>query len=146
MSRKIKHYNLEFFKLPEKQTLGKKQPFDLKYKSMKKQVFNPYLPLYEYTPDCEPHVFGDRLYVYGSHDRYGAFPFCHNNYVTYSTPINDLSDWRFEGEIFDKKEGPHNRKGKKDLYAPDVTQGKDGKFYLYYSLAWGGNNWRGRIE
>lgn len=138
MSRKIKHYNLEFFKLPEKQTLGKRQPFDLKYKSMKKQVFNPYLPLYEYTPDCEPHVFGDRLYVYGSHDRYGAFPFCHNNYVTYSTPINDLSDWRFEGEIFDKKEDPHNRKGKKDLYAPDVTQGKDGKFYLYYSLAWGG--------
>lgn len=106
---------------------------------MKKQVFNPYLPLYEYTPDCEPHVFDGRIYVYGSHDRYGAFNFCHNNYVTYSAPISDLSDWRYEGEIFDKKEDPSNRKGKLDLYAPDVTRGPDGKYYLYYSLAWEGN-------
>ena len=36
---------------------------------MKKQVFNPYLPLYEYIPDGEPHVFDGRLYIYGSHDR-----------------------------------------------------------------------------
>ena len=36
---------------------------------MKKQVFNPYLPSYEYVPDGEPYVFGDRLYVYGSHDK-----------------------------------------------------------------------------
>ena len=30
---------------------------------MKKQVFNPYLPLYEYIPDGEPHVYNNRLYV-----------------------------------------------------------------------------------
>ncbi len=105
---------------------------------MKKQVFNPYLPLYEYTPDCEPHIFNNRLYVYGSHDCYSEFPFSHNNYVTWSAPLDDLSDWRFEGEIFDKKEDPFNRDGKLDLYAPDVTQGPNGKFYLYYSLAWQG--------
>ena len=29
------------------------------------QVFNPYLPSWEYVPDGEPHVFGDRVYVYG---------------------------------------------------------------------------------
>ena len=34
-----------------------------------KQIFNPYLPSYEYIPDGEPHIFGDRLYIYGSHDR-----------------------------------------------------------------------------
>ena len=34
-----------------------------------KQIFNPYLPLNEYIPDGEPHVFGDRVYVYGSHDK-----------------------------------------------------------------------------
>ena len=34
-----------------------------------KQVFNPYLPSWEYVPDGEPHVFQNRLYVYGSHDR-----------------------------------------------------------------------------
>ena len=26
---------------------------------MKKQIFNPYLPSYEYVPDGEPHVFLD---------------------------------------------------------------------------------------
>lgn len=30
-----------------------------------KQVYNPYLPLWEYVPDGEPHVFGDRVYLYG---------------------------------------------------------------------------------
>ena len=34
-----------------------------KYMS-KKQAMNPYLPLWEYVPDGEPRVFGDRLYVY----------------------------------------------------------------------------------
>ena len=37
-----------------------------------KQVFNPYLPAGEYIPDGEPHVFGNRVYVYGSHDRFNA--------------------------------------------------------------------------
>lgn len=27
---------------------------------MKQQVFNPYLPSWEYIPDGEPYVFGDR--------------------------------------------------------------------------------------
>ena len=33
---------------------------------------NPYLPQWEYIPDGEPRVFGDRVYVYGSHDKAGA--------------------------------------------------------------------------
>ena len=103
---------------------------------MKKQVTNPYLPLYEYTPDCEPHVFNGRLYVYGSHDQYGAFAFCHNSYVTWSAPLDDLSDWRYEGVILDKREDPDNKNGKMDLYAPDVTQGPDKKFYIYYAYSW----------
>ena len=28
------------------------------------QVFNPYLPEWEYIPDGEPYVIGDRVYVY----------------------------------------------------------------------------------
>ena len=103
---------------------------------MKKQVYNPYLPLYEYTPDCEPHVFNGRVYVYGSHDQYGAFQFCHNSYVTWSAPLDDLSDWRYEGVILDRAEDPDNKKGKMDLYAPDTTQGPDGKFYIYYAYDW----------
>ena len=29
---------------------------------------NPILPLNEYVPDVEAHVFGNRVYLYGSHD------------------------------------------------------------------------------
>ena len=43
---------------------------------MKKQAYNPYLPLNEYVPDGESHVFGDRLYVYGSHDLAGGERYC----------------------------------------------------------------------
>ena len=31
----------------------------------KTPAFNPYLPSWEYIPDGEPYVFGDRVYVYG---------------------------------------------------------------------------------
>lgn len=31
---------------------------------MKKQAVNPFLPSYEYIPDGEPYVFGDRVYIY----------------------------------------------------------------------------------
>lgn len=103
---------------------------------MKKQVYNPYLPLYEYTPDCEPHIFENRLYVYGSHDKFGAFQFCHNNYVTWSAPLDDLSSWRFEGEILDKKEDVDSKNGKYDLYAPDCACGPDGNYYIYYAYDW----------
>lgn len=43
-------------------------------------------------PNGEPHVFGDRVYVYGSHDAFGAPIFCVNDYVCWSAPVNDLSD------------------------------------------------------
>lgn len=67
---------------------------------MKKQAFNPYLPSYEYVPDGEPYVFGDRLYVYGSHDAFGGKGFCVNDYVCYSASVDDLGDWRYEGIIY----------------------------------------------
>ena len=52
----------------------------------KKQVFNPFLPLNEYIPDGEPHVFGDRVYLYGSHDHEGGYTFCMDDYTVYSAP------------------------------------------------------------
>ena len=101
---------------------------------MKQQVFNPYLPSWEYVPDGEPHVFGDRVYVYGSHDSFRAPIFCVNDYVCWSAPVDDLSDWRFEGVIYRKKNDPSNKLGLRSLYAPDVTQGPDGRYYLYYAF------------
>ncbi len=101
---------------------------------MKQQAVNPYLPSWEYIPDGEPYVFGDRVYVYGSHDKFGAPIFCVNHYVCWSAPIDDLSDWKLEGEIYRKEQDPHNKWGLHLLFAPDVTQGVDGRYYLYYAF------------
>ncbi len=103
---------------------------------MKNQVFNPYLPSFEYVPDGEPKVFGNRLYVFGSHARFGGHGFCLHDYVCWSTPLEDLSQWRFEGVIYRKDQDPENPKGRLAMFAPDVAEGPDGRFYLYYALAW----------
>lgn len=101
---------------------------------MKTQAFNPYLPLHEYIPDGEPYVFGDRVYVYGSHDLYNGCVFCMGDYMGWSASLSDLGAWRCEGVIYDKTEDPLNRDGRMCLYAPDVTVGPDGRYYLYYVL------------
>jgi len=95
---------------------------------------NPYLPSWEYVPDGEPHVFEGRVYVYGSHDRFAGHAYCLNDYVCWSAPEGDLSDWRYEGEIYRKTDDPENADGSMCLYAPDVTRGPDGRYYLYYVL------------
>ncbi|MGM0523266.1 MAG: family 43 glycosylhydrolase, partial [Bacillota bacterium] len=99
-----------------------------------KQAVNPYLPSWEYIPDAEPHVFGDRVYIYGSHDKFNGHVYCLNDYVCYSAPVDDLADWRYEGVIYKKQQDPLNPDGAMCLYAPDVTIGPDGRYYLYYVL------------
>ncbi len=118
---------------------------------MKKPAFNPYLPSWEFVPDGEPHVFGDRLYIYGSHDQPKGSTFCPGDYVVWSAPVDDLSDWRYEGVSYRKDQDPINGAPYDGiplvldpflsqmelphlLYAPDVAQGPDGRYYLYYSL------------
>ena len=120
----------------------------------KKQCFNPYLPLEEYIPDGEPHQFGDRVYIFGSHDKEGGETFCMLNYVTWSAPAGDLTDWRYEGVIYRADQDPqYGTKipsvqlagGNADtsamentyryMYAPDVVEGPDGRYYLYYSMS-----------
>lgn len=118
---------------------------------MKHQAYNPYLPFWETVPDAEPHVFGDRLYIYGSHDKMAGESFCVQDYVCWSAPVNDLADWRYEGVIYKKAQDPLNgapyegklpeyqlapwdELGKLIMQAPDVVQGPDGRYYLYYAL------------
>lgn len=67
---------------------------------------NPYLPLWEYIPDGEPYVFGDpdkpgemRVYVYGSHDSLKKM-YCGREQVVWSAPVNDLTNWRYDGIIY----------------------------------------------
>lgn len=125
-----------------------------------KQIYNPYLPSYEYIPDGEPHVFDGRIYIYGSHDRFDGADFCLNDYVSYSADVHDLTDWRYEGVIYKSIQDPRNQNipvdapeakpgfcakadfepkdlnapGIHPMFAPDVVRGLDGKYYLYYCL------------
>lgn len=103
---------------------------------MIRQAMNPFLPLDEYIPDGEPHVFGERIYLYGSHDTEGGTRYCpEENYVCWSAPVSDLTDWKYEGIIFDARQNPGYVEGaENDLYAPDVVQGNDGRYYLYYNM------------
>ncbi len=100
----------------------------------KRQAFNPYMPSWEYVPDGEPHVFGDRVYVYGSHDFFDGAVFCMGDYICWSAPVDDLKAWKYEGVIYHRDDDPVNRDGHMCLYAPDVTKGPDGRYYIYYVL------------
>lgn len=94
---------------------------------------NPILPLYEYIPDGEPHVFGDRVYLYGSHDRARSDRFCVQDYTVWSAPIDDLSKWTNHGVTYKKIQDPRSASDRQvDYYAPDCVRGNDGRYYLYY--------------
>lgn len=106
---------------------------------MEQQVFNPYLPSYEYVPDGEPHVFGQRVYIYGSHDQFDGNAFCMKDYVCWSAPVDNLTEWKCEGVIYRKEQDRYipdaaNRR----MFAPDVQKGPDGRFYLYYAFDFSG--------
>ena len=97
---------------------------------------NPLFPLNEYVPDGEPHVFGDRVYLYGSHDEEGGTRFCTQDYTVWSAPVTDLSDWTCHGVAYKKSRDPRSREDKLvDFYAPDCVRGNDGRYYLYYFAA-----------
>lgn len=96
---------------------------------------NPILPLWEYIPDAEPRVFGNRLYLYGSHDRAGCDRFCDYKLKVWYADLDDLNNFKCSGVSFstvDKPDRPSDTKEwtQSELYAPDVAQ-KDGKYYLY---------------
>lgn len=94
---------------------------------------NPFLPLNEYIPDGEPHVFGDRVYLYGSHDKARSKRFCVQDYTVWSAPVDDLSCWVCHGVTYRKEQDLRSKPGKPvDFYAPDCVRGNDGRYYLYY--------------
>ena len=95
---------------------------------------NPYLPNWDYIPDGEPRVFGDRIYVYGSHDRKDSIDFCDYKLKVWSAPVSDPTKWVCHGDIFRSRDG-HDSPSDVDwtdelLFAPDVVE-RGGKYYLY---------------
>lgn len=92
-------------------------------------ALNPYLPLYEYIPDGEPRIFGNRLYVYGSHDYAGgALGFCPGDYMVWSAPLDDLGDWRCDGTAYRRSDCPEALTPGEAMAAPDVVKGVDGRY------------------
>ena len=94
---------------------------------------NPFLPLTEYIPDGEAHVYGDRVYLYGSHDRALSGRFCVDDYTVWSAPVDDLSSWTNHKVSYRKTQDPRSNGDRTvDFYAPDCVRGNDGRYYLYY--------------
>lgn len=96
---------------------------------------NPFLPLDTYIADGEPHVFGDRVYLFGSHDKEGGDTYCMLDYEFWSAPVGDLENWSCKGVSYSAKQDPQYGQKLKYMYAPDVVQGNDGRFYLYYCMS-----------
>jgi hypothetical protein len=96
---------------------------------------NPFLPLDEYVPDGEPHVFGDRVYLFGSHDQEGGKTYCALDYTFYSAPVEDLSNWSSKGINYRASQDPSYADDRKYMFAPDVVRGNDGRYYVYYCMS-----------
>lgn len=81
-------------------------------------------------------MFGNRVYLFGSHDKEGGDTFCMLDYEIWSAPVTDLSDWSSKGINYRAAQDPLSKKtNRKYMYAPDCVRGNDGKYYLYYSLS-----------
>ena len=91
---------------------------------------NPFLPFSTYIPDGEPKVFGDRLYLYGSYDRFGG-GYCSGCYHVVSAPLRDLTDWTDHGVSFTSDDVPWSDAM---LYAPDALFWR-GKYYLFFCMS-----------
>lgn len=110
---------------------------------------NPYLPLWEHTPDGKPRLFQDpddptgtkkRVYLIASHD-VKRDNYCSADIVAWSAPINDLTAWRYEGPVFTSYNELTNTWDR--MFAPDMVEKKiwdpanpkakgDGFVYEYY--------------
>ena len=107
---------------------------------MKHTACNPVLPVSVCIADGEPHVFGERIYLFGSHDTPGGESFCLEDYEFFSASLDNLSHWTSREINYSSKQDPLYGENARYLYAPDVVKGNDGRYYLYYCLA----GWKGK--
>lgn len=89
----------------------------------------------QFTADPSARVFGDRIYLYPSHDilaneergREGWF--CMEDYHVFSS--SDLSDWTDHGVIVSQDKVDWVRPESYAMWAPDCIE-KNGKYYFYF--------------
>ncbi len=79
----------------------------------------PFLPLNKYIPDGEPHIFGDRIYLFGSHEEAGGDTYCTLDYEFFSAVLDDLSNWSSKGINYSAKQ--------------DALYSKERSYYFIYS-------------
>lgn len=102
------------------------------------RMLNPIAPPGVYIADPEVRQMPDgRIYVYGSRDESPNY-WCSQSYHVLSS--SDLVNWNVEQLSF-ATEGPGKQVDYTDriLYAPDCIH-HNGKYYLYYCLAGGGED------
>ncbi|MGE5521872.1 MAG: family 43 glycosylhydrolase [Candidatus Dadabacteria bacterium] len=88
-----------------------------------------------YSADPTARVFGDRVYLYPSHDilateghgRVGWF--CMEDYHVFSS--DNLSDWADHGIVVTQNKIPWVRPNSYSMWAPDCIY-HDGKYYFYF--------------
>ena len=91
----------------------------------------------QFTADPTARVFGDRIYLYPSHD---IFPpqgqrqdwFCMEDYHVFSS--ENLTDWTDHGVIVTQNKVPWVRPDSYSMWAPDCVE-KNGKYYFYFPSA-----------
>lgn len=92
----------------------------------------------QYSADPSARVFGDRVYVFPSHDilamqgkgRVGWF--CMEDYHVFSS--TNLTDWADHGMIVQQNKVPWVRPDSYSMWAPDCIQ-RNGKYYFYFPTA-----------
>lgn len=89
----------------------------------------------QFTADPSARVFGDRVYVYPSHDilankdrgREGWF--CMEDYHVFSSA--DLTNWEDHGVIVTQHKVPWVKPDSYSMWAPDCIE-RNGKYYFYF--------------
>jgi len=98
---------------------------------------NPFIKN-QFTADPSARVFGNRVYVYPSHDilategkgRIGWF--CMEDYHVFSS--DNLTDWADHGMIVTQNKVPWVRPNSYSMWAPDCIE-RNGKYYFYFPTA-----------
>ena len=67
---------------------------------------NPFLPLNTCIADGEPHVFGNRVYLFGSHDKPAGDTYCMLDYEFWSASVDNLSEWSCKGISYRASQDP----------------------------------------
>ena len=51
-------------------------------------------------------MFGNRVYLFGSHDKAGGDTYCMRNYEFWSAPVKDLETWSCKGVSYRADQDP----------------------------------------